>query len=274
MTPAAASESYRRHALWVRITHWLNALAVIVLFMSGLNIFGAYPELHWGRSSSTGREALMTIAWEATPEGNLRGVTTVLGRPFDTTGVLGAVRGPDGELEARAFPSWITIPDTRWLASARYWHFFFAWLLLFNGLAYLALSASTRHLRHDLLPTGAEIGGIGASIRDHLRFRHPRGEAARRYNIMQKLAYLAIIFVVLPLTFATGLGMSPWANAILPGWVDIFGGRQSARTLHFICAWLLVAFALLHVFMVLVSGVWNNLRSMITGRYTVPGEPR
>ena len=106
-----------------------------------------------------------------------------------------------------------------------------------------------------------------------MRFRHATGEAAKRYNVLQKLAYLAVILVLLPLAIATGLGMSPWANALAPGWVDVFGGRQSARTIHFACAWLVVAFALIHVLQVIITGFWNNLRSMITGRYRVP-EPR
>jgi thiosulfate reductase cytochrome b subunit len=262
---------YRRHALFVRVAHWINVLALTILLMSGLNIFEAYPELHWGRSSYTGRPPLVTIEAIEGDGGTLRGVTTVLGRGYDTTGWLGVARGPAGQREARTFPSWMTIPDYRSLAVARYWHFFFAWILLVNGLAYIAASIASRHLARDLMPDRTDWRSIGRSIVDHLRFRHPTGAAAKRYNVLQKLAYLAIIFGVLPLMIATGLGMSPWVNSVWPGWVDVFGGRQSARTLHFICAWLLVAFVLVHVFEVIVTGPWNNLRSMITGRYRVPG---
>ena len=105
-------------------------------------------------------------------------------------------------------------------------------------------------------------------------FRHPTGEAAKRYNVLQKIAYLVVIFVLVPLVVLMGLGMSPWANTIVPGWVDLFGGRQSARTIHFIAAWLIVAFVLIHVFEVIVAGFWNHLRSMITGRYRVTEEAR
>jgi len=115
---------------------------------------------------------------------------------------------------------------------------------------------------------------IGRSIKDHLLFRHPRGEAAKRYNVLQKLAYLAVIFVLLPLIVLMGLAMSPRADAVFAGWVDIVGGRQSARTLHFVVAWLIVGFVAIHVFQVIVTGLWNNLRSMITGRYRVPPEAR
>src|SRR5262249_14875973 len=110
------------------------------------------------------------------------------------------------------------------------------------------------------------------SIKDHVRFRHPKGEAEKRYNVLQKLAYLTVIFVLVPLIILMGWAMSPWLDAVLPGWVAVAGGRQAARSIHFIVAWLLVAFVLIHVFEVLISGVWNQLRSMITGHYRVHPE--
>jgi thiosulfate reductase cytochrome b subunit len=141
-----------------------------------------------------------------------------------------------------------------------------------NGLCYLAYAIASRHLARDLAPTAADLRSIGRSVLDHLRFRHPVGEAARRYNVLQKLAYLGVIFVLVPLVVLMGFAMSPWLDSIIPGWVDLFGGRQSARTLHFVAAWLLVAFAIIHVFEVIVSGFWNHLRSMITGRYRIDTE--
>lgn len=267
---APANSPYLRHALPVRIMHWVNVVALTVLFMSGLNIFDAYPELHWGRSSYNGREPLLAIGSEPGPGDVPKGVTRIFGHAFDTTGWLGWTRGPTGERESRAFPSFMTIPDGRWLAMARSWHLFFAWMLLINGLLYLAYALASRHLSRDLWPDRRDWRSIGASIVEHLRLRHATGEAARRYNVLQKLAYLGVILVLLPLAILTGLGMSPWANALLPGWVDLLGGRQSARTIHFICAWSIVAFVAIHVFQVIVTGFWNNLRSMITGRYRVP----
>ena len=154
----------------------------------------------------------------------------------------------------------------------RRWHFFFAWVFVINGLCYLAYSIAGRHLSRDLAPTSADLRSIGASIVDHLRFKHPTGEAAKRYNVLQKLAYLIVIFILLPLIVLMGMAMSPWLDSLWPGWVDIFGGRQSARTIHFIVAWLLVAFVLVHVFEVIVSGLWNHLRSMITGRFRIDEE--
>jgi thiosulfate reductase cytochrome b subunit len=251
--------------------HWINVLALTVLLMSGLNIFNAHPTLNWGLSSYNGKPPVLEIGATENPDGTLTGVTRVLGHSFDTTGWLGASKERDGEMTPRAFPWWMTIPDNRWLAMARRWHLFFAWVLVINGLCYLAWTIGSRHLTRDLAPSGTELRGIGASIVDHLKFRHPEGDAARRYNVLQKLAYLAVIFVFLPLIVAMGLAMSPWFNSLWPGWIDVFGGRQSARTLHFVVAWLLVAFVLVHVFEVIVSGFWNHIRSMITGRFRIEG---
>jgi thiosulfate reductase cytochrome b subunit len=274
--PARRAESrwqaYYRHALAVRITHWINVVALTLLLMSGLNIFSAHPSLYWGKSSYSGKAPVLQIGARQAGGGTMIGVTRVFGREFVTTGALGAGAGADGEIVARTFPNWLMVPDMRWLSAARRWHFFFAWLFVINGLAYLAYSIGGRHLARDLAPSSHDWRSIGRSIVDHLRFRHPTGEAARRYNVLQKLAYLAVIFVLLPLIALMGFAMSPWLDSIIPGWVDWFGGRQSARTIHFIVAWLLVAFALVHVFEVIVSGLWNHLRSMITGYYRVAQE--
>jgi thiosulfate reductase cytochrome b subunit len=269
MPPAVRSYLYQRHALFVRVTHWINVVAFTLLLMSGLQIFNAHPHLYWGRSSYTGAPPLLSITNRPGAAGEPVGVTRVLGHEFTTTGFLGLSRDPDGTLARRAFPSWMTVPGNRWLAMGRRWHFFFAWVFVLNGLAYVAYSIWSRHLRGDLLPAKGEWRTVGRSIVDHLLLRHPQGEAAKRYNVLQKLTYLIVIFGLLPLVMLMGFAMSPWLGSLWPGWVDLFGGRQSARTLHFVAAWLLVAFVLIHVFEVVISGVWNNLRSMITGRYRV-----
>lgn len=228
--------AYRRHSLAVRVMHWVNAIAMLLLLMSGLQIFNAHPALYWGVSSYTGAGPIFAP-------------------------------GP--------FPGWITLPGTQWLAMGRRWHFFFAWVLVLNGIAYIAYSIASRHLVRDLKPSRAELSRIGASVGEHLRLEHPTGEAARRYNVLQKLAYIGVVFVLVPFLVLMGLGLSPSLDTIVPGWVDFFGGRQSVRTLHFAAAALLVAFVAVHVFEVIVTGAWNNVRSMITGRYEVPrGGPR
>jgi len=271
---AARAYLYDRHRLPVRVMHWINVLALTVLLMSGLQIFNAHAELNWGKSSYDGTPPLLAISSRVDSSGAVTGYTRVFGHEFDTTGVLGASKAPNGRVVRTAFPSWITIPGPKWLSMARTWHFFFAWIFVVNGIAFVAYSLASRHLARDLLPTRTDLAGIGASIRDHLRFRHPSGEEAKRYNVLQKLAYLAVIFVLLPLVILMGLAMSPWADTLATGWVDIFGGRQAARTIHFVVAWLLVGFVLVHVFEVIITGLWNNLRSMITGRYRVTPENR
>ena len=269
---AARGYSYYRHALVVRITHWVNAVVLALLLMSGLQIFNAHPSLSWGKSSYTERAPIFETTAAMTADGRMVGITRILDHSFVTTGVLGLSREA-GRPIARGFPSWLTIPSFRWLGMARHWHFFLAWLLVTNGAVYLAASLLNRHLSRDLVPTRLDWRSIGRSILDHVRFRHPTGAAAARYNVLQKLTYLAVIFVLLPLMILTGWAMSPRLDSLLPGWVDWLGGRQSARTLHFVVAWTLVLFVLVHVFEVLISGVWNNLRSMITGRYQIAPDP-
>jgi thiosulfate reductase cytochrome b subunit len=260
-----------RHAAATRITHWVNVLALAFLLMSGLQIFNAHPALYWGIKSVFAHPWLaMTAAEKA---GQPTGVTTILGHHFETTGLFGW-SGKPGMGEPRGFPAWATVPTYRDLADGRRWHFFFAWLFVLNGFAYLILSLISRHIQRDLLPRRAQLAprNIWHEIVTHAQLKFPKGEAAKSYNVLQKLSYLVVIFVLLPLMLGTGLTMSPGIDAAWPWLLDLFGGRQSARSIHFISASLIVLFVVVHLVMVLVSGVWNNLRSMITGRYSIDVE--
>ncbi len=257
-----------RHSVVVRITHWINVLCLTVLLMSGLQIFNAHPALYWGALSDFDHPILaMTAA--RTPDGAATGTTTLFGQPFNTTGVLGLSRDSSGHTLERGFPVWATLPGEQSLAGGRLWHFFFAWIFVINGAIYLLASLVGSHFRNDLLPSRHDLGRIGHTAYEHLLFRFPKGEDARHYNVLQKLTYLIVIVAILPLIVLAGLTMSPRMDAAFPLLLTFFDGRQSARTVHFILAWALVAFVLVHVFMVLVSGVWNNLRSMVTGRYAI-----
>jgi thiosulfate reductase cytochrome b subunit len=259
-----AAPWFFRHAAILRVTHWINVLCFTLLLMSGLQIFNAHPALYIGQQSDF---AHPSIALTARQSGKaLIGETTVFGHTFETTGVLGASM-EDGQMTPRGFPSWITIPSYQDLATGRRWHFFFAWLLVINGLVYLVWGFASRHFGRDLLPRLKELGDIGGEILDHLRLRFPRGEAAKRYNVLQQLAYLAVVFVLFPLVVLTGLTMSPGIDSVLPQLLSLFGGRQTARLIHFAAASGLVAFVIVHLVMVLVSGLWNNVRSMTTGWY-------
>ncbi len=266
--PTGARVIYR-HTLWVRVTHWINVLCFTLLLMSGLQIFNAHPALYWGAQSSFDKPAAALSAQQQS-DGSIRGVVTVFGKSFDTTGVLGASRDESGQLVARGFPTWITIPSYQDLATGRRWHFFFAWLLVLNGAFYVANLFARRHIR-DFLPSLAELRAIPASIFEHLRLRFPKGEEALHYNVLQKLAYLSVI-VAFPVLILAGLTMSPAMDGAFPWLVTLFGGRQSARTIHFILAFYLVGFVVVHIVMVLVSGFFNNMISMVTGRYAIEEE--
>lgn len=273
-TPEPTPKRIYRHRLPVRVMHWINVICLTILLMSGLQIFNAHPALYWGRDS-TFDKPWVSIGALNTGNGGVTGITTIAGHRFSTDGVLGASTvGGEGAKVVRAFPSWATIPGPQWLSMGRHWHFFFAWLFVLNGIAYVAYALLGGHLSRDLLPTRTELRRIGRSIKDHLLFRHETGDAAKRYNVLQKLAYLVVIFGLLPLVIIAGMAMSPRLDAVFAGWVDLLGGRQSARTLHFLAATGLLLFVLVHVFEVLISGAWNQIRSMVTGWYALPTEKK
>ena len=262
-----------RHSRAVRLTHWINALVLLVLLMSGLQIFNAHPALYLGQASDFDKPILAMNAVRT--EDGLKGITTLFGREFDTTGTFGLGGDAANGYQRRGFPWWATLPGHRNLSMGRRWHFFFAWLFLLNGLVYLLWSLGSGHLRRDLAPSGEELRHVGASVSEHLRLKFPKGDEAKRYNVLQKIAYLLVALILLPLMLLTGLAMSPGMDAAFPFLIDMFGGRQSARTIHFIAAGLIVIFVVIHLVMVLITGVWNNLRSMITGRYVIePTEKR
>jgi thiosulfate reductase cytochrome b subunit len=238
--------------------------------MSGLQIFNAHPALYVGERSDFDHPA-MSIQAHLSANG-LVGQTMILGHSFDTTGVLG-VSNEGGQVSRRAFPSWVTVPSFQDLATGRRWHFFFAWLLVLNALGYLVWGIASWHFVRDLLPSREELGHVGKEFLEHLRLRFPRGDAAKRYNVLQQLAYLLVVFVLVPLMILTGLTMSPGIDSAVPQLLALFGGRQTARLIHFVTASSLVLFVIAHFVMVLISGVWNNLRSMITGWYDL-GNPR
>ena len=216
----------KRHALATRLWHWLNAVCFVVMFMSGLNIFNAHPRLYWGQWGFERQDAWLVL---------------------------------------QRFPGWITIPQHYSLAEARLWHLLFAWPFAFGLLACMVASLINRHFLRDLVTGRKEWrwSAIRADIVKHLKldFDHP----GAKFNFLQKLAYGVVIFILLPLMIFTGITMSPGMDANWPWLLDVFGGRQSARSIHFICAWSLVAFFVLHIVLVLLSGPIGQIRDMLTG---------
>ncbi|WP_284734481.1 cytochrome b/b6 domain-containing protein [Sphingosinicella terrae] len=260
-------ERVKRHRLPTRLWHWVNAVTVIVMLMSGLMIFNAHPRLYWGEYGANADPAWLQVS--ATAD---RGFLTIGSATIETTGVLGLWEDEHGIVRRRAFPSWATIPSSYSLAAGRRWHLAFAWLLALGLIAFLITSLFNRHIQRDLLPRRHELrpASIWHEIKQHARLRFPAGEAAFRYNSLQKLSYFGVIGVLLPLVILTGLTMSPALNAAWPWMLDLFGGRQSARSIHFICAMLIAAFILVHLAMVVLAGPINEIRSMITGWYRIP----
>ena len=237
--PPLGGDLVRRHRLSTRLWHWLNALAVIILLMSGLMIFNAHPRLYWGEFGANPDAAWLEI----------------------------------GTMEGVAFPGWLTIPSAYSLADARTWHLAFAWIVLIGAPLYLVWSLANRHMQRDLWFTRDELrpSHIWHDITQHARLRFPTGAAALNYNVLQKGAYLGVLLVLLPLVILTGLAMSPGFDAAVPvsAWL---GGRQSARSLHFIAAGGFALFIVVHLVMVLLAGPFNEVRAMITGRYRLPKE--
>jgi Ni/Fe-hydrogenase b-type cytochrome subunit len=216
----------KKHRLSTRLWHWVNLVALAILFMSGLNISNAHPWLYWGQ-------------WGFQPN--------------------------TAWLAVHRWPGWATIPGYYNLAVARDWHILFAWVFALALLLFLLIALFNRHLRRDIVPRRREWrwAEIRADIAAHLRldFHHGGG----KYNFLQKLAYALVLFILLPLMLLTGLAISPGFNAAFPWLVDLFGGRQSARSIHFIVAWAVFAFFVVHVLLVLLSGPLGQLRDMITG---------
>lgn len=216
----------KKHKLATRLWHWTNVVAIFILFMSGLNIFNAHPRLYWGRYGS----------WQDTPW-----------------------------LILERFPHWMTIPGYYSLADARLWHFFFAYIFAFGLLLFLIFSLINKHLQHDFHITRKEWRpkNIWHDVVEHLKLNFEHGGG--KYNVLQKFAYAGVVFVMIPLMIFTGLTMSPTMDASWPWLLDIFGGRQSARSIHFIVAWGLFGFFVLHIVLVLLSKPLKQIHDMITG---------
>lgn len=258
-----------RQSIWTRLTHWVWVVCLFFLLLTGLQIFNAHPRLYIGQESGFEYDnSVLSIGAVRRADGSIGGVTTVLGNQFDTTGVLGW-SGPEGQERQRAFPDWMTIPSYQDLATGRVVHFFFGWILVGTMLIWFLASLINGHLRRDIVPGGADIKDLSRDVADHarLRFRH-----GRSYGVLQKLSYGFVLLILFPLIILTGLSMSPGMNTAWPWLIEIFGGRQTARTIHFVTMVLLVGFFVVHIAMVLLAGPINTMRSMITGRYRIDPE--
>jgi thiosulfate reductase cytochrome b subunit len=230
-----------RHSPLVRVTHWLTAISFLALLVTGVEILISHPRFYWGETGNVNTRPLFTIPIPSS-------------RTVVPTG-YGYV-----------------LPDQNgW---SRYLHFQSAWLVVGTGLLYLTFGFFKGHIRRNLLPARSDLAPkrLAISVAQHLRFERPSAEEAWSYNVLQRLAYLAVIFVFFPLIIWTGLAMSPAFESIAPGAVTILGGHQSARTIHFFVTGFLVLFLLIHLLMIFLAGFRNRMRAMITGSVTGPQE--
>ncbi len=261
----------KRHRISTRLWHWLNVITIFIMIMSGLMIFNAHPRLYWGQYGANYETPWFEIGHNAA---NTHGMVMIGKYMFDTTGVLGLSHYADGSTNAHAFPGWITLPEHYSLTMARHWHLFFAWVLVLPWAAYLLVSFFNRHIQRDLAPTRAELKpkAIWQDIVDHAKFHFPKGAAAIHHNFLQKLAYLGVLFGLIPTMILSGLSLSPGMTAAWPWLLWLMGGRASARSVHFICMSLIIGFILVHLALVVAVGPYNEIRSMITGKFRLPKE--
>jgi thiosulfate reductase cytochrome b subunit len=230
-----------RHSALVRITHWITTLCFLALLVTGIEIVISHPRFYWGETGNVLTPPLFKLPIPAS-------------RNLVPTG-YGYV-----------------LPDQNgW---SRYLHFQSAWILVFTGLLYAIFIFLTGHLRRNLLPHGADLSWrvLSKDIANHLRFKRPSTAEAWSYNVLQRLSYLFVIFVLFPFVIWTGLAMSPAFVSAFPATVNVLGGQQSARTLHFFASLALVLFLLVHVGMVWFAGFKTRMRAMITGRAATPME--
>ena len=223
-----------RHSLLVRITHWLTTIAFAALLVTGLELVVSHPRFYWGETGNVNTKPLFKIPIPSS-------------RHLVSTGY--------GYM----------LPDQNgW---SRYLHFQSAWLLVLTGLVYVGVGLSRGHFRRELFPARSDLSTkrLMNSIAEHLRLKRPGAEEVWSYNVLQRLAYLVIIFVGFPLIIWTGLAMSPSFVSAFPAAVNILGGQQSARTLHFFLTGALVLFLAVHLAMILLAGFWGRVRAMITG---------
>lgn len=224
-----------RHPGFVRLTHWVMTASFLALLLSGVEILISHPRFYWGETGNVNVQPLFTLPIPAS-----RG-TVPTGYDY-------------------------VLPDQNgW---SRNLHFEAAWIVVLTGGLYAVLGVVGGHFRRRLLPAWADLAPprLAAEITRHLRLWRPNDDDARSYNVLQRLTYLLVVFGLFPLVIWTGLDMSPAFTSLFPGAVTVLGGRQAARTLHFVVTVLLVGFLVVHMVMVYLAGFRERVGAMVTGR--------
>jgi thiosulfate reductase cytochrome b subunit len=230
-TAAAAA----RHSALVRITHWVATFCFFALLVTGIEIVISHPRFYWGETGN------------------------VLTTPLFQLPI------PSSRNLVKTGYSYVLPDQNGW---SRYLHFQAAWIVVLTGLLYVISGFFTGHWRRDLLPRKADLSwrAFSAAIASHFRFARPSTDEAWSYNLLQRISYLIVIFVLFPLIIWTGLAMSLAFVSAFPATVTLLGGEQSARTIHFFVTIALVVFLVVHVVMICIAGFRNRMRAMITGR--------
>ena len=224
-----------RHTALVRVTHWITTLSFLALLVTGVEIVISHPRFYWGETGNVLTPSLFDLPIPAS---------------------RGAVKTGYGYV----------LPDQNgWSRSL---HFQAARVTVLTGVLYAISGLLTGHFRKNLLPVGADLSwrALSNEIANHLRFKPPGEAEAWSYNVLQRLAYLSVIFVLFPLIVWTGLAMSPAFTSAFPAAVNVLGGQQSARTIPFFVFLILVLFLVVHLVMVCIAGFRSRMRAMITGR--------
>jgi thiosulfate reductase cytochrome b subunit len=232
---AAAATPARRHSALVRVTHWITAVCFLALLVTGIEILISHPRFYWGEVGNVLTKPLFQLPIPSSRKLVPTGYGYVL---------------PDQNGWSRAL------------------HFQTAWIVVLTGLLYAISGFFSGHFRKNLLPQRSDLSWreFSATITSHLRFARPTEAEASSYNLLQRLAYVFVIFVFFPAIIWTGLAISPAVASAFPWSVTLLGGTQSARTLHFFLTLVLVLFLFVHVVMVVFAGFTNRMRAMITGR--------
>lgn len=258
--------SYLRFPVSTRVLHWVSATSIFVLLWSGFWVFNIHPRLYWGEVGYFGTPAIAEIVADTSVEPPQMAIK-IGDTSLDVTGLM-------GRISRQPFVRVFNFPEEFQFGGTRALHFTAAWFLVISWLVYVYHLVGSGRLRRNWLPAKNQLSPayIGRDLLNHLKLNRARGDAARQYNVLQKLSYLTVMFVLLPLMFLTGLTMSNSVTTAWPFLFDLFGGRQSARTLHFVFASLTALFIVVHVLQLFVAGFFNHLRGMITGRFKVPPE--
>jgi thiosulfate reductase cytochrome b subunit len=236
-------QATQRHSALVRVTHWLTVISFLALLVTGGELIISHPRFYWGETGNSGTTPLFKIPIPASRDTVPSGYNYVM---------------PD---------------QNGW---SRYLHFEAAWVLVITGLIYVTAGLLTRHFRKNMFPAPGDRNwrSFREVFAKYLRRAPPDSAESHAYNVVQRTAYLVVIFVLFPLIIWTGLALSPSFDSAFPATVNLLGGRQSARTLHFFLTDLLVVFLIVHVAMIALAGFWSRMRAMITGHVATPPEPK